>query len=72
MIASKIQTDSKLVIESSSINTIFCKMPDLEVNKKLLVIINFGNSFIDAQFPYHTVHPCEVYKSVVFNIFTVV
>lgn len=47
-------------------------MPDLEVNKKLPVIINFGNSFIDAQFPYHTVHPCEVYKSVVFNIFTVV
>ena len=47
-------------------------MPDLEVNKKLPVIINFGNSFIDAQFPYRAIRPCKAHKSVVCTRGTVV
>ena len=29
-----------------------------------------GNSFIEVQFTYHTIHPFKVYNSVVFSIFT--
>lgn len=44
--------------------------PSLTPMPLYLIPIFFGNTFIEIQFTYHTVHPFQVYNAVVFSLFT--